>query len=168
MTHKKRSDIFTSSKTVTTKEYFSRKNMTDKIIDILGSLGFSKMESLVYCALVPEEKMGGYQIAKKLNAPRPSVYSALENLLKKECITSIPGSTAEYQAVPPDILIDEISKKYSDNAAKAKEMLKELKSPISTQERFVNIEGKTKLISVVNKLISAAKKRNCVQLLNAA
>ena len=77
MTHKKRSDIFTSSKTVTTKEYFSRKNMTDKIIDILGSLGFSKMESLVYCALVPEEKMGGYQIAKKLNAPRPSVYSAL-------------------------------------------------------------------------------------------
>ena len=81
--------------------------MTDKIIDILGSLGFSKMESLVYCALVPEEKMGGYQIAKKLNAPRPSVYSALENLLKKECITSIPGSTAEYQAVPPDVLIDE-------------------------------------------------------------
>ena len=138
--------------------------MTDKIIDILGSLGFSKMESLVYCALVPEEKMGGYQIAKKLNAPRPSVYSALENLLKKECITSIPGSTAEYQAVPPDILIDEISKKYSDNAAKAKEMLKELKSPISTQERFVNIEGKNKLISVVNKLISAAKKEivfNC-------
>ena len=164
MTHKKRSDIFFSSKTVTTKEYFSRKNMTDKIINILGSLGFSKMESLVYCALVPEEKMGGYQIAKKLNAPRPSVYSALENLLKKECITSIPGSTAEYQAVPPDILIDEISKKYSDNAAKAKEMLKELKSPISTQERFVNIEGKNKLISVVNKLISAAKKEivfNC-------
>ena len=129
--------------------------MTDKIIDILGSLGFSKMESLVYCALVPEEKMGGYQIAKKLNAPRPSVYSALENLLKKECITSIPGSTAEYQAVPPDVLIDEISQKYSSNAAKAKEMLKEVNSPISTQERFVNIEGKTKLISVVNKLIAA-------------
>lgn len=138
--------------------------MPDTIIETLGALGFSKMESLVYCALVPEEKMGGYQIAKKINAQRPSVYSALENLLKKGCITSIPGSTAEYQAVPPDILIDEISQKYSDNAAKAKDMLKRLNSHISTQERFVNIEGKTKLVSFVNKLISAAKKEivfNC-------
>ncbi|MGN0729141.1 TrmB family transcriptional regulator [Treponema sp.] len=138
--------------------------MTDNIIETLGALGFSKMETLVYCALVPEEKMGGYQLAKKLNAPRPSVYSALENLLSKEYIKSIPGEIAEYQAVPPDILIDGILKKQSSNAAKAKEMLKTLAAPISIQERFVNIEGKTKLISIVNNLISEAKKEivfNC-------
>ncbi len=38
--------------------------MTDKIIDILGSLGFSKMESLVYCALVPEEKWAATRLQK--------------------------------------------------------------------------------------------------------
>ena len=46
-------------------------------VDCLVRLGFSQTEAKVYCAMVSEEKMNGYQIAKLLGTSRSSVYAAL-------------------------------------------------------------------------------------------
>lgn len=132
--------------------------MSDELLNYLCNVGFSRIEALVYCTLVPEEKMGGYQIAKKLNVQRPSVYSALTSLESRGFITAVPGETTEYTAVPPDILMDELSRRYSENAVKAKAELEKLTDGHKKQERFVNITGKTNLINAVNRCIDAACK----------
>ena len=82
--------------------------MQEQLLNYLCNLGFSRIEAQVYCTLVPEEKMGGYQIAKKLNLQRPSVYNALNSLESRGFITVIPGETTEYSAVEPDVLMDEL------------------------------------------------------------
>lgn len=132
--------------------------MSDELLNYLCNIGFSRIEALVYCTLVPEEKMGGYQIAKKLNVQRPSVYSALTSLENRGFITAVPGETTEYSAVSPDILMDELSRRYSENAAKAKTELEKLTDGHKKQERFVNITGKSNLINAVNRCIDTAQK----------
>lgn len=80
-------------------------------VECLVQLGFSQTEAKVYCTMVSEEKMNGYQIAKALGTSRSSVYAALENLLDKGAIVSIPGQTSEYAVVEPIHLIDKITSK---------------------------------------------------------
>lgn len=132
--------------------------MSDELLNYLCNIGFSRIEALVYCTLVPEEKMGGYQIAKKLNIQRPSVYSALTSLESRGFITVVPGETTEYAAVSPDVLMDELSRRYSENAAKAKTELEKLTDGRKKQERFINITGKTNLINAVNRCIDTSRK----------
>lgn len=132
--------------------------MENKLLDCLCSLGFSKIEAQVYCTLVPEDKMGGYQIAKKLNLQRPSVYNALNSLESRGFITVIPGETTEYSAVEPDILMNELSRRYSENAATAKIELEKLTNGRKSNERFVNITGKSNLVSAINRRIDMTEK----------
>lgn len=132
--------------------------MENKLQDCLCSLGFSKIEAQVYCTLVPEDKMGGYQIAKKLNLQRPSVYNALNSLESRGFITVIPGETTEYSAVEPDILMNELSRRYSENAATAKIELEKLTNGRKSNERFVNITGKSNLVSAINRRIDMTEK----------
>jgi sugar-specific transcriptional regulator TrmB len=89
-------------------------------VECLVQLGFSQTEAKVYCTMVSEEKMNGYQIAKALGTSRSSVYAALENLLDKGAIVSIPGQTSEYAVIEPVQLIDKITSKYKKNAETAK------------------------------------------------
>ncbi|UKI54025.1 MAG: helix-turn-helix domain-containing protein [Treponema sp.] len=63
-------------------------------VDCLVRLGFSQTEAKVYCAMVSEEKMNGYQIAKLLGTSRSSVYAALENLLDRELLFLFRGRLA--------------------------------------------------------------------------
>ncbi|MCH5150011.1 MAG: TrmB family transcriptional regulator [Spirochaetales bacterium] len=132
--------------------------MWDELLNYLCNIGFSRIEALVYCTLVPEEKMGGYQIAKKLNVQRPSVYSALTSLENRGFITAVPGETTEYSAIAPDILMDELSRRYSENASKAKLELEKLTDGHKKLERFVNITGKSNLIAAVNRCIETTQK----------
>lgn len=132
--------------------------MQEELLNSLCNIGFSRIEAQVYCTLVPEEKMGGYQIAKKLNLQRPSVYTALSSLEKRGFITAIPGEKTEYSAVEPEILMNELSRRYSENAAKAKTELEKLTDGHKKYERFVNIAGKSNLINAVNRCIEKAEK----------
>lgn len=132
--------------------------MQEQLLNYLCNLGFSRIEAQVYCTLVPEEKMGGYQIAKKLNLQRPSVYNALNSLESRGFITVIPGETTEYSAVEPDVLMDELSKRYCENATNAKAELEKLADGRKKHERFVNITGKTNLINAINRCIEATEK----------
>lgn len=134
------------------------------IIKNLIDVGFSKVEAQVYASLISVDKMGGYQIAKLTGISRPSVYSALESLLAKGCVTSIPGNTVEYRAVSPEILFDEMSSSFAASCQKAKKCLESLKAPFFSNHEFSNIEGKENLIRNVNRVIHLAQKEiimNC-------
>lgn len=127
-------------------------------VDCLVRLGFSQTEAKVYCAMVSEEKMNGYQIAKLLGTSRSSVYAALENLLDKEAIVSIPGQTSEYAVVDPGQLIDKITSKYKKSAETAKNLLEQLSLRRRASNYFCNIQGWQNLLDEIKSMVDSAEK----------
>lgn len=130
--------------------------MDNVTIESLTDLGFSSTEAKVYCTMVSEEKMNGYQIAKVLGISRSSVYGALENLLEKGAIVSIPGATSEYAVVEPSELIDKIVAKYKKSADSAKNMLETLAVKKRSTTYFANIKGRNNLLDAVRAMINSA------------
>lgn len=127
-------------------------------VDCLVRLGFSQTEAKVYCAMVSEEKMNGYQIAKLLGTSRSSVYAALENLLDKGAIVSIPGQTSEYAVVDLGQLIDKITSKYKKSAETAKNLLEQLSSRRRASNYFCNIQGWQNLLDEIKSMVDSAEK----------
>ena len=127
-------------------------------VDCLVRLGFSQTEAKVYCAMVSEEKMNGYQIAKLLGTSRSSVYAALENLLDKGAIVSIPGQTSEYAVVDPGQLIDKITSKYKKSAETAKNLLEQLSLRRRASNYFCNIQGWQNLLDEIKSMVDSAEK----------
>lgn len=127
-------------------------------IDALVSLGFTQTEAKVYCAMVPKESANGYQIAKTLNLSRSSVYSALENLLEKGAIHSIPGKVNEYTVVEPDLLLEKIISNYKKNAEIAKESLNNLAVKGNNRNFFLNIQGLKNIFDNIHVMIHKAEK----------
>ncbi len=127
-------------------------------VECLAQLGFSQTEAKVYCTMVSEEKMNGYQIAKSLGTSRSSVYAALENLLDKGAIVSIPGQTSEYAVVEPVQLIDKITSKYKKSAETAKNLLVQLSMKRRASNFFCNIQGLQNLVDEVKSMIDVASK----------
>lgn len=127
-------------------------------VDCLVRLGFSQTEAKVYCAMVSEEKMNGYQIAKLLGTSRSSVYAALENLLDKGAIVSILGQTSEYAVVDPGQLIDKITSKYKKSAETAKNLLEQLSLRRRASNYFCNIQGWQNLLDEIKSMVDSAEK----------
>lgn len=127
-------------------------------IDALMVLGFTQTEAKVYCAMVSEESANGYQIAKTLNLSRSSVYAALENLLEKGAIHSIPGKTNEYTVVEPELLLEKIMSNYKKNAEIAKESLNSLAVHGNSRNFFLNIQGLNNIIDNIHIMIQKAEK----------
>lgn len=51
------------------------------ILDNLEKLNFTRLEAQLYIALLGEKPMSAYQLAKKVNISRPSIYNALDHML---------------------------------------------------------------------------------------
>ena len=70
----------------------------------LEKLNFSKLEAQIYLALLGTEPLSAYQLAKKIEIARPSIYNALEHMLEKGMVEMVPGDTALYIAQEPKVL----------------------------------------------------------------
>ncbi len=133
--------------------------MSEKLIQNLTDLGFSRLEAEIYAELARCGRLSGYSVAKNLNKTRPSVYNALDNLLEKGFVLSEPTKAGgcEYSAAEPELLLNDISRRVTDAAQQAKKAFKELKGR-DAAPRFENIEGKSALVATANRIIGGAKK----------
>lgn len=74
----------------------------------LKKLGLTKNETAIYLSLFELGEATGYQIAQTLSMKRPTVYSALDELRKKDLVKRIPRSNKFlYVAKDPRELVQE-------------------------------------------------------------
>lgn len=106
----------------------------------LKSLGFSELEQKIYICLLSNGNMSAYQIAKKIDISRSSIYNCLEHMINKGMVELIPNDTAIYSAQKPDILIGKMKKEFLESAEQADELLSRYET---TQygEEYANIKG---------------------------
>jgi sugar-specific transcriptional regulator TrmB len=88
--------------------------------EALVPFGFTGLESLIYSFLVAESPATGYRIAQATGKPVANTYKAIQTLLAKGAIVVEDGEARLCRAVPPDELLDRLSRAFEEsrNAAK--------------------------------------------------
>lgn len=135
--------------------------MGSKFASSLEKLGFTKTEAEVYIMLLKNGTMNGYQIGKMLNMSRSSVYSALNNLYKKNYVFLVPGDSNEYRAEKPKNLIEKLKQNYNETADT---MIRDLEN-ISVKEaeaKFFNVEGIENILDKIKEVIKSAEEEICI------
>lgn len=90
----------------------------------LEKLNFTKLEVQIYLALLGTEPLSAYQLAKKINISRTSIYNALEHMLEKGLVEMVPDSTALYIAQEPEVIL---GKKHFEMTTAIEEATQQLK-----------------------------------------
>jgi sugar-specific transcriptional regulator TrmB len=127
------------------------------IINTLSKFGFTEIESKVYYELVKNPNSNGSQIAKILNLPRTSVYSALDKLLKKGSVFLLAENDSnKYIALEPNKLLKKLKKEYMEGI----ELLNEEFEKISINDennQYININGEEIFFEKIAEMLKNAK-----------
>lgn len=127
-----------------------------EIIDCLGKLNFTKLEAQIYLVLLEGDALSGYQIAKKIDVTRPSIYNALEHMYDKGIVLQQPGNKSTYIAERPEILFKKLNAEYAKYAKKAEEGLTEFLET-RHEEQFSNFKGFETVIFKTKEVLAQAK-----------
>ena len=94
------------------------------IRESLEGLGYSTLEVSIYLILLDNGTMSPYQIAKKVDISRSSIYNALEHMVDKGMVEVIPEDTVMYIAKEPEVFLNKVESDYKKNISNAKDGLK--------------------------------------------
>lgn len=133
------------------------------IILCLEKLNFSKLESQIYLELLDHGKMSAYQLGKKIEIARTSIYNALEHMMNKGMIEIIDGETAKYIAKEPEVLLKKLKEDFEENATTAQDYLNRFAST-SYDEEYANIKGIENIVYKVKQIIHLAKEEIYINL----
>lgn len=86
----------------------------DAISSMLKELGLSPYEISAYLALLQKGGMSATECSAVSRVPRPRCYDVLRSLMEKGLITMEPGRPAKYYALPPEIGIKNLFKRYRE------------------------------------------------------
>lgn len=91
----------------------------------LEILNFSKLEADIYLALLGEKPMSAYQLAKKIDISRTSIYNALEFMLRKGMVEVVPNETLLYIAQEPNVIFQKMQEEMTNSIREASRYLAE-------------------------------------------
>lgn len=128
-----------------------------EILENLEKLNFSKLEAQIYLALLGSEPLSAYQLAKKIDISRTSIYNALEHMLKKGMVEMTPNDTALYIPQEPEVLLGKMQFEMANAMGEAKKQLREYK--ILRRENYnVVFQGFETVIFKAKELLKNAQK----------
>ncbi len=129
----------------------------EKIVNKLMQIGFSKTEALIYITLLKVGQANGYRLTKELDIAKSTIYQTLENMYKSGYIHLIPNSSKEYEAKNPEVLFDELEKRYFANSMSLKRDLKNVEKN-SKKDYFYKLEGEENIKKALIEIIDKSKK----------
>ena len=107
-----------------------------RIEENLEKLNFTKLEAQIYVALLGTEPLSAYQLAKKIEISRTSIYNALEHMMEKGMVEMVPNNTALYMAQEPEVIL---GKMYSEITRAIRESKKQLKEYKELRRENINL-----------------------------
>lgn len=121
----------------------------------LIKLGLSSLEAKIYLALISGGSMSAYQLAKKIEISRPSIYNALEHMVNKGIIAYVPNKTPLYVATKPELFLKKINNNMRESMENAALLLKEFEKT-RMEEEVVVIRGFDNIILEVKDILKHA------------
>ena len=100
--------------------------------------------------------MSPYQIAKKIDISRSSIYNALEHMVSKGMVAVVPEETVMYIAQEPQVLLGKVEGDYVRNLKQAKSGLEHFLET-RYEENYAIISGFHIIVEKVKRLLENAK-----------
>jgi len=136
-------------------------------IDKLVRIGFSEHEARAYIALLRENPVTGYQIAKLSGVPRSMIYKALRKLVARgAAMTLRKKGSIQYIPVQAEELLDQVSHTYKELVTSLKDDLTVLDSAPDLGYVW-SIQGHKNIMTKAQKMIDQAESRIYLSLLPA-
>lgn len=131
------------------------------LLENLERLNFSKLEAQIYTALLGTEPMSAYQLAKKIEIARPSIYNALEHMMDKGLVEMVPDQTALYTAQDPAVVLGKMRAEMTESLAAAQKQLEEYRKSRRAEIRFV-FRGFETAVFRAKELLKEAQEEVCL------
>lgn len=141
--------------------------MSDDTVEKLAKIGFSEYEAKAYVALLRENPITGYQLAKLSSVPRSMIYEVLGKLTSRGAAMVLrkEGST-QYAPVAAREFLDQWHREHEELVSSLKDDLTALDS-VSDLDYVWSIEGHENVMSKAEEMIDQAKRRIYLSLLPA-
>jgi len=123
----------------------------------LTKLGFSEYEAKAYIALLKEQPLTAYEIAKKSGIPTSKIYEVIKKLECRYTIQSVHGERSKmYIPLSPEEFIQGFRSAIEDNLQAVKEELKDIKTGMDTSYTW-HIKDYDGLIHKAKRMIDTAR-----------
>ncbi len=124
----------------------------------LAALGFSELESRIYCELLNQSPLSGYRLSQLVAKAPSNTYQALKTLAQKGgvIVSDAPGDGKTYAAVPPKELMASLAQGFDDRRDAALDSLEGLKKPPS-EERVYQLQSVSQTLERARAMFDAAK-----------
>jgi len=141
--------------------------VSNEPLDKLVRIGFSEYEAKAYVALLRENPVTGYQLAKLSGVPRSMIYEVLAKLTARgAAMTLHKQSGTKYAPVPAQEFLDQLHREHEGLVAALKDDLVAL-DHMSDLEYVWNIEGHENIMAKALDMIEQAERRIYVSMLPA-
>ena len=127
------------------------------VIEQLQRLGFTQYEALAYVALLKENPLNGYELARQSGIPRPNIYPVLQKLEERGAVLRMDTPEGvRYTPLSPDNLISKLNHQYQGVLEAASSALGEISTPASV-ETILNLRGYDTLLEHARLLLGSAR-----------
>ncbi len=129
----------------------------DDTVALLQRLGFGDYEARAYLALLRQNPLNGYELAKASGLPRANVYAVLQKLEERGAVIRLdtPAGT-RYAPVLPEELIQRLRTRLQDTLNAAQQSLNKV-SRLSEYEYVWNLRGYPMLLEHTRTLLDSTK-----------
>jgi predicted transcriptional regulator len=126
-------------------------------VDLLRQLGFGEYEAKAYIALLQQNPLNGYELAKTSGIPRANIYRVLQRLEERSAIIPIETEgSLRYSPVPPEQLIPQMGAHFQTVLESTQRELTSLSQP-NPQRLNRNVLGYASLLDQARGLINEAQ-----------
>jgi HTH-type transcriptional regulator, sugar sensing transcriptional regulator len=127
--------------------------------DLLKQLGFGDYEARAYLALLQNNPLNGYELAKTSGIPRANIYAILQRLEQRQAVVRLETEDGvRYMPVLPDQLIPQMGHQFQTILDDTQRALKEISTTVQTDLSH-NILGYASLLDQARYLITTAQER---------
>lgn len=124
----------------------------------LQQLGFTAYEARAYTALIDEDGLNGYELAKRSGIPRANIYAVAEKLVERGAILRLEQDGSQrYSAIPPKQLLHSLEAEYKRALNTAKKAMEQQNKKASVQAVF-NLRG-NELIARARQIIDNCQRK---------
>jgi len=122
----------------------------------LENLGFSEIESLIYCFLLKESPATGYRISHAIGKPTANTYKAIAVLAQRGAIVVDDAENRLCRAVPPAELLDRIDRDFGARRKQAESQLAKIR-PASNDDRVYQLTDVDQVLERARTMLAGAK-----------
>ena len=122
----------------------------------LENLGFSEIESLIYCFLLKESPATGYRISHAIGKPTANTYKAIAALAQRGAIVVDDAKNRLCRAVPPAELLDRLDRDFGARRHQAAAQLAKIR-PASGDDRVYQLGDVDQVFERARTMLAGAK-----------